>query len=111
MYSDFLTDLNEDNMCNFFQAITKSAMSKEIVCLISKMCNMLKNEDEYFKLRIIYQRFILPVLVRRAKACSKVEEAIHEISSFFILGFLKHCDIGEEGIQCMLNNIGKIKNE
>lgn len=72
---------------------------------------MLKNEDEYFKLRIIYQKFILPILARRAKACTKVEESVYETSSLFILGFLKHCDIGQEGIKCVLKGIGKIKND
>lgn len=111
VYSDFLLDLAEENICNFFIAITKSAISKEIICLISKISQMLRNEDEYFKLRIIYEKFILPILIRRAKACNKVEDAVYEISSFFVLGFLKHCDIGEVGLECVLKNIGKIKDE
>lgn len=72
---------------------------------------ILRVEDEFFKLRIIYQRYILPILIRRAKACTKAEESIFEISNFYVLGFLKHCNIGEEGIKCILKNIGKIKNE
>ena len=73
IYCDFLTDLAEDNICNFFIALTKSAISKEIVFLINKISQLLKNEEQYFKLRIIYQRFILPILTRRAKSCNKVE--------------------------------------
>lgn len=34
-----------------------------------------------------------------------------EISKLYILGFLKHCDIGAEGISCVAKDVGKIKNE
>lgn len=79
--------------------------------MIHNISSLLVNEEEFFKLRYLYQKFILPILVARAKLCSKLEEQVFEISSLYILGFLKHCDIGIDGVECLTRNIGKIKDE
>ena len=45
IFGDFLTEMNEESICNFFTAISKGAVSKEIICLVTMISEMLKSED------------------------------------------------------------------
>ena len=42
-YTDFLNNLEEENLCNFFKSITKSAASPEIIYIIEKISLGYKN--------------------------------------------------------------------
>ena len=53
----------------------------------------------------------MPVLAKKAKACPRVQEITFDICSLYVLGFLKHCDIGMEGIECLVKNVGKIVSQ
>ena len=78
---------------------------------MSKVSSLLQSEEEYFKLRVLFEKFILPILIPRAKVCAKLEADVLEIGELFILGFLNHCDLGKEGIACCLRNIEKVKSK
>jgi len=66
--------------------------------LISKISHLLFGNEEYYTLRIIYQTFVLPILIAKFKTHKKIGDEIYKIAEFFVAGFMIHCDIGLEGL-------------
>ena len=90
---------------NLFCGLIKGGVNKEILFIIDKFSRLFQSADQYFKLRELYEGVILPKIVRRAKHSVRVEEQVYELGRFYIMGFRQHCNIGEEGVKCILANL------
>ena len=77
--------------------------------LFSGFTRAFKNEDKFFEMKILYQKIVLTILIRRGKAKLQLTEEMLEIGAMYVLGFYEHCDIGHNGMLCLLSNIDKIE--
>ena len=70
----------------------------------------MSNSEEYFKLRHIYQHFVLPYLTK-FKAHKFLGQEVYNRVEFYALGFLRHCSIGKNGLEYLLEDIEEIENK
>jgi hypothetical protein len=99
-----LSDLNEEYLKNVFKNLTIGGVTNSVLIIIDKISSLLSNNEEYFKLRHIYQNFILPYLTK-FKAHKNLAEQVYDSVEFYATGFLKHCNIGKIGIEYLLEDI------
>lgn len=84
-----------------FRNLVIGGVTKPVLLIVEKISNLLANSEEYFKLRYIYQHFVLPVLTK-FKGNKYLSEEIFNIVEFYCIGFLRHCHIGNNGIEYLL---------
>lgn len=64
IYDYYVTDLNEEYLRNVFGNLTVGGLTRPILLVIEKISSLLANNEEYFKLRHLYQYFIIPKLTK-----------------------------------------------
>lgn len=68
---------------------------------------MLVQEEEFFKIRHLYENFVLSQLIRRVKCCKhkNIQDIALSVSEYYVIGMWSHCLLGSIGFQCLLENI------
>jgi hypothetical protein len=88
--------------------LTRNGINSQLIYFVTKITILLREEEELYQLERIYVRFVLPCLACRAKTCRLMEAQVYEICEFYVIGFMKYCDIGEDGLKCLSKNIRKV---
>ena len=90
-----------------FKNLSIGGITKSVLIIIDKISSLLSNSEEYFKLRHIYQNFVLPYMTK-FKANKFLGQEVFDCVEFYATGFLRHCGIGKNGIEYLLENIEEI---
>lgn len=64
IYDYYLTELTEDYLNHVFKNLTVGGITLPVLTIIQKISCLLATAEEYFKLRHLYQNFILPYLTK-----------------------------------------------
>ncbi len=90
-----------------FKALINTNINLNVLSLIENISRLLANEQQFYKLRYLMERFILPQLVLRAKICNKpgVQQAVLRICQLFVFGFWNYLNIGRNGLNIILFNV------
>lgn len=90
-----------------FKNLASGGITKPVLILIEKISSLLSNSEEYFKLRHIYQNFVLPHLTK-LKSHKFLSQEVYNQVEFYAFGFLRHCNIGKNGLEYLLEDIEEI---
>ena len=77
---------------------------------MKKVSGLFKSNEQYFILRTLFEQVILPVVASKYKSHKRLGEDIFEFVLFYVGGFLAHCLIGKDGIDCLLNHLESVES-
>ena len=75
------------------------------------MSSLLRSNEQYYILRTLYEQVVLPIAASRYKTHAKLAPQLFAFVLFYVAGFLYHCSLGSEGIDCLLDNLGEVKDK
>lgn len=108
-----LIDLNEEQLLKIFKELLRKSINIFVLDLLLRVSNILAREEEFFKLKVLYSKLVIPILAKGGKYCVKdgVEESVLKICEFYVVGFNEHCSLGDEGIEYLLFGIENVTSE
>lgn len=103
----YLLELTGEALLKVFRELTRAGVGANTLALITSVSRLLANEEEFYKLRLLYEQLVLGDLARRGKCCNRagVAAALFDLCELYVIGFLTHCNIGRSGIDCLLFNV------
>lgn len=113
LYGDGICDLTAEALLKMVEQLSRSGLNFHIAEFISMISNALVEGEEFYKLKILYEQFIMPVLIRLGKCVNRKDETdgvVVGIGEMYIIGFLNYCEVGEKGIKLILANIDRVNN-
>ena len=104
--------MQEQQLLAILRGLTKRSLSSAVLSLAEFLARLLAEEEEFFKLRCLYEEWVLPELARRAKGCRKPrsQQTVLRICQFYTVGFLHHCQLGPVGLDCLLTGIEQVQD-
>jgi hypothetical protein len=103
----YLLEMTGETLLKVFRELTRAGLGVHTLALITSISRLLANEEEFYKLRLLYEQLVLGDLARRGKCCNRtgVHAALFDLCELYVVGFLTHCNIGRSGIDCLLFNV------
>jgi hypothetical protein len=96
--------IDVDHIIQAFLYLTKAAVTQKVLRLIYSVSFGLKRDEDYFALNKIYKEFIIPRLIKDAKATQDGQTILRNIVDFYVNGFLGWSTIVKEDLRYFVDN-------
>ena len=89
-------------MANVFNSLFIATFEDNCLELFVQVTYLLRQQDNFYHLKHLFKTIVLPIIARRAKAKLHLAPQVYDIVAFYAIGFYQHCDIGANGLKCIL---------
>ena len=111
IHENFLEELDEEHLYRVFLGLSGGGINRGTYLLLKKVSRLLQGNEEYYTLRILYQKFILPVWCSHFKTHRQLHQQVYKLTQYYVAGFLSHSWIDQPGVDCILANLKAVPDQ